>query len=129
MVEEEEKNILTDEEGSKAINLSTEDIEAVEKEPGELMEDTGIEKNEDTIEKKTEEETVEITAAEEKEDKAEDALEAESRSTIGEEEIVETVFGKELDYVQTTEKENIPGEEGIAEDTEIGEGKEEEEAE
>lgn len=129
MVEEEEKNILTDEEGSKVINLSAEDTEAVEKEPGELMEDTGIEKNEDTIEKKTEEETLEITAAEEKEDKAEDALEVENRSTIGEEEIVETVFGKELDYVQTTKKEYIPGEEGIAEDTEIGEGKEEEEAE
>lgn len=114
MVEEEEKNILTDEEGSKVI--SAEDIKAVDKEPGELMEDAEIEKNEGTIEKKTEEEIVETKAAEEKEDKVEDAVTA------------ETVFGKEFEYVETTKKENIAGEGGVAEDIEIGKGKEEEEA-
>ncbi|KAM7397047.1 hypothetical protein PAMP_020045 [Pampus punctatissimus] len=115
MVEEEEKNILTDEEGSE-INVSAEDLRALEKEPEELMEDTGIEKN-DKIEKKTEEEIVEITAAQ---------AEEESRNTIREEEIVETVFEKELQYIKNTKKKNIAGDEGIAEETEIGKIKEEE---
>ncbi|KAM7414991.1 hypothetical protein PAMA_019691 [Pampus argenteus] len=94
MVEEEEKNM-------NVMNVSAEDLRALDEEPEELMEDTGIEKN-DKIETKTEEEIVEITAAQ---------VVEENRDMIREEEIVETVFGKELEYIKNTKKENIAGKE------------------
>ncbi len=129
MVEEEEKNILTDEDQSEAISLKAEDTKAVEKDQGEQLEDTGIEtasENRDTTEKekeKTEDNMVgEITAARQKENKAEDVNILEEKQRIGEEEIGEIVagknrkeFDKELKYFQA----KTAREEELAEEIEV----------
>ncbi|XP_044047715.1 uncharacterized protein ppp1r3ab [Siniperca chuatsi] len=143
MVEEEEKNMLTDEEESKAISLKAEDTEAVEKDQGEQSEgadiDTGLE-NRDTTEmekKETKDKMVgEIRSAREKENKAEDAGVSVDKQRIGEEEIGEIVAGKdreelekELDYVQATKTEKTPGEEELAEETEVEKREEQEKTE
>ncbi|XP_070763150.1 protein phosphatase 1 regulatory subunit 3A [Enoplosus armatus] len=142
MVEEEEKNILTDEEENEAIRLKAEDIEAVEKEI-EQLEDAGIEtalENTGTTEKekrKTEAEMVgKITAARDKENKAEIADVLEDKQNIGEEEIREIVAGKdreefekELEYVQANKREKTAGEKELAEEVEVEKREEQEKTE
>lgn len=140
MVEEEEKNILTDEEESRALSSKAEDIERVEKDQGEQLEDAGMEtasENIDTteIEKEKRDDKMEgeITAAREEENKTEDADPVQGKQQMGEEQIGEIVAGKyreevekELEYVKATK---IAGEEELAEETEIEKNKEQEETE
>lgn len=126
MVEEEEKNILTDQNQSEAISLKAEETEAVEKDQGEPLEDTGIEtasENIDTTEKekeKTEDEMVgEIKAARQKENKAENADVSEDERRIGEEEIGEIVAGKEFDKELEYFQVKTAREEELAEEIEV----------
>ncbi|XP_070686561.1 titin homolog [Pempheris klunzingeri] len=133
MVEEEEKNILTDEEKSNTISLKAEDIEAVEEDQGEQLEDAGIEtasenravadEEKEKTEDKREVGEGEITAAREKESKAEDADVLGDKQRIGQEEIGETVVGKdgeeggkELEYTQATKTKMTAGVEEPAEE-------------
>lgn len=140
MVEEEEKNILTDEEESRATSSKAEDIEPVEKDQGEQLEDAGTEtasENIDTTEiekEKTDDKMVgKITAAREEENKTEDADPIQGKQQMGEEQIGEIVAGKyreevekESEYVEATK---IAGEEELAEETEIEKNKGQEETE
>ncbi|XP_049429589.1 uncharacterized protein ppp1r3ab [Epinephelus fuscoguttatus] len=136
MVEEEEKNILTDEVESESVSVKT-----VEKDQGQLddpgieLEDSGIEtasENRDTTEK-TEKEMLEITAERETENKAEDADVSEDKQRTADNDISEIMsekdreeVEKELEYVQTTK---TAGEEEPSEETEEEKRQEQEETE
>ncbi|XP_045892247.1 uncharacterized protein ppp1r3ab [Micropterus dolomieu] len=140
MVEEEEKNLLTDEEESKALLLNTEDTKALKKCQGEQLEEawieTGLEKTE-IGQKKTEDEIVgEITVAREKENKADDADVLVDKQRIGEEGIVEIVAGnyreelkKKLQYIQATKTKKTLGEEEQVEEFEVEKRDEQEKTE
>ncbi|XP_040895259.1 uncharacterized protein ppp1r3ab [Toxotes jaculatrix] len=118
MVEEEEKNILTDQEENEATGLKV-DTETVEKDQGGQLEDAGIEtslEHRDTREKekeKTQEELVEeLIAAGENGTKAEGAVWLEDKERAGEKEIWEIMAGKDreeaekdLGYFQATKTE------------------------
>ncbi|XP_035521289.1 LOW QUALITY PROTEIN: uncharacterized protein ppp1r3ab [Morone saxatilis] len=139
MVEEEEKNILTDGEEREAASSKAEGTEAVEKDQGEQLDDARIEtasENRDTtqteIEKTGGEMVVVITAAREKENQADNADALEDKWKIGGKQIGEIVVAKnrkevekELEYVQ--EKTAEEGE--VAEGTEVEAGEEQEETE
>ncbi|XP_071349073.1 uro-adherence factor A [Trachinotus anak] len=135
MVEEDERNILTDQEESETISLK-----AVEDDQGGQLEDAGMETALDTTEmekEKTREELVEeVTAAGENRTKAEEAVRVEDEERGGEEGIWETVAGKdgediekELESVQDRKTEKTAAEEEAAEETEVEKREEEEEAE
>ncbi|XP_051239494.1 uncharacterized protein LOC127353927 [Dicentrarchus labrax] len=139
MVEEEEKNILTDGEEREAGSSKAEGTEAVEKDQGEQLDDANIEtasenrdRTETEIEKTGGEMVVVITAAREKENQADDADALEDKWKIGGKQIGEIVVAKnrkevekELEYVQ----EKTAGEEEVAEGTEVEAGEEQDETE
>ncbi|XP_073327493.1 uncharacterized protein ppp1r3ab [Pagrus major] len=139
MVEEEEKNILTDEEESVAISSKAEDAEEVEEDRGQQLDDTGNEtalENRDITEtdnEKKEEMVMKITGARAKENEAEDADASGDKHRIGEEQIVEIVAGKddeafekELEYVKAKK---TAGEEELVEENEVDKREEQDETE
>ena len=138
MVEEEEKNILTDEEESVEINSKAEDAEKVDKDQVQQMDDTANDtalENRDITEtdNKIEAMVMKITGERAKENKAEDADASGDKHWIGEEQIVAIVTGKddeafekEVKYVQTKK---TAGEEELAEETEVDKREEQDSAE
>ncbi|XP_076589976.1 uncharacterized protein ppp1r3ab [Chaetodon auriga] len=134
MVEEEEENIVTDEEQSEAIRSKVEGTEAVEKDQGGQLADTGIETASENRDTPEDEIAGDITAAREEGNKAEDADALEDKQRTREGQIREIVAGKdrdevekELEYVEATETEKTAGVEELAEDTEVEKREEQEE--
>ncbi|GAA6223894.1 uncharacterized protein LOC108883058 [Lates japonicus] len=134
MVEEEEKNILTDQEESEAVSLKAH-VETVEKDQVGQLEDAGIkttveyrDMNEGEKEKTQEDLAEELTAAGEN-------GRLDNRERVAEEDILEIVAGKdwegaekELEHVQAAKTENKAGGADVAEETEV-EKREEQETE
>ncbi len=137
MVEEEERNILTDEEESKEISPIAKDIKAVRRDQEEQLENARTEKTSENLditevqkESKGDEILGEVTAARESEDRAEDAEVLEERKRIGEEKIEEIVATKDMKVVMK-ELEYVPvsktaQEEEVAGACELEEGEEKE---